>query len=452
MPKLMIADDEQAICASLQFALETEYEVYTANTEAEILELLHQEEFGIILLDLRLGDSDGLELLTKIKQYKRDIVIIIMTAYGSIQSSVTAMQKGAFYYITKPINMEELKVLLANAAEHLNLKSKIQYLNEKLADKYDLAGMVGKSPAMKQVFNLIEKVKDTETNVMITGESGTGKELVARAIHFGGRRKDESFVVVNCAAIPANLLECEMFGHEKGAFTGAVHSRKGLFELAHKGTIFLDEISEMDINLQSKLLRVVQEKEVTPVGSAVPKKIDVRIICATNRNLTKEITAGHFREDLFYRLNVININVPPLRERVEDIPLLIEYFIRKYSRNLGKNIAGASNGALAILTNATYRGNVRELENIIERAAVLCEEDCICPEDLPGEMSFCQYSAVQDGRQTIPVYIGEDLETVERKVIMQTLKSLGGNRKETAKILKISERNLRYKLKEYGEH
>lgn len=450
MFKLLIIDDEEPICSSLAFALENEYEVYTANNEEVAIELFLAQEFDLVLLDLRLGKSDGLEVLTKIKELRPTALVIIMTAYGSIQSSVAAIKKGAFYYITKPINMEELRVLLGNATNYIKLSSRVEHYADKLFREYEQAGIIGRSQAVCNVFNLIKKVRNTDTNVMITGESGTGKELVARAIHFTGERKNEPFEVVNCAAIPPNLLESELFGHERGAFTGAVQRKRGIFELADRGTLFLDEICEMDINLQSKLLRAVQQKEITPVGSTIRKKIDARIICATNRDFSNEISAGRFREDLYYRLNVINIHLPPLRERPEDVPLLVNYFITKYNRKMGKAIAGINQQALEALCRYSFKGNVRELENIIERVLVLSDGPYIGIEDLPTEVCLGRGMKSSNSHVLIPVYVGESMEAIEQKVILHTLKSCKGNRRETAKILNISERSLRYKLKEYS--
>lgn len=449
MYKLIVIDDEPAICSSLQFALEDGYEVYTAYNEVDALEIIANGDIDVVLLDLKLGSNDGIQVLRKIKQLDERITVIIMTAYGSIQSSVDAMKAGAFYYITKPINIGELEMLLTKATEYSNLKSKVQYLNDKLTQSYEVSGMIGRSPAMHDVFQKIEKVKDVETNVLITGESGTGKEMIAKAIHYSGRRKNEPFEVINCAAIPSELLESELFGYEKGAFTGAIQKKKGIFEMAHKGTIFLDEIGEMDLKLQSKLLRVVQDKEITPLGSIVHKKVDVRIICATNRDLKKEIALGRFREDLFFRLNVITIHVPSLRERKEDIPLLVQYFINKYNKRMGKNVSGIEPEALAMLCDYECKGNVRELENIIERAIVFTEGRQLTIADFPEEVIHARRE-IRDGQyMLIPVYVGEDLENIERKVITKTLKYFKGDKQKTANVLKISERKLWYKIKEY---
>ncbi|HML34882.1 MULTISPECIES: sigma-54 dependent transcriptional regulator [Sporomusa] len=450
MYKLLIIDDEEPICSSLAFALDSEYEVYSALNEEAAFELFAAQEFDLVLLDLRLGKTDGLEVLTKIKEIRPTAMVIIMTAYGSIQSSVTAMKKGAFYYITKPINMEELRVLLNNATNYIKLSSRVEHYAGKIFREYEQTGIIGRSKAVHNVFNLIEKVRDMVTNVMITGETGTGKELVARAIHFTGIRKNEPFEVINCAAIPPNLLESELFGHERGAFTGALQRKRGIFELADKGTLFLDEICEMDINLQSKLLRAVQQKEIIPVGSTICKQVDVRIICATNRNFAKEIAAGRFREDLFYRLNVINIHLTPLRERSEDIPLLVDYFIAKYNRKMGKAIAGISQQAMEVLCRYSFKGNVRELENIVERMLVLSDGEYLEIQDLPTEVCLGQSVKLSNSQVLIPVYVGESMDVIEQKVILHTLKSLKGNRRETAKMLDISERSLRYKLKEYS--
>lgn len=451
MYKILIIDDEIAICASLQFVFEDEYRVYTANSEQEALDIIIRGEIDIALLDLKLGSSDGLEVLKKIRQLDDSIVVIIMTAYGSIRSSVDAIKAGAFYYITKPIDTEELKMLISKAVEYISLKSRVKYLNAKLTEVYGVSGIISKSEAMNKVFQQIEKVKDIESNVLITGESGTGKELVAKAIHYSGQRKNEPFEVINCAAIPSELLESELFGYERGAFTGALTKKKGIFELADHGTIFLDEIGEMDIRLQSKLLRFVQERELMPIGSGSRKKVNVRIIGATNRDLHSEIAHKRFREDLFFRLNVISIQVPSLRERREDIPLLIDFFINKYCRRMGKSIRGLHPDALAALNSYDYKGNVRELENVIERAIVFAEGSQLIISDFPKEISDVKTKVVDSQGTLIPVCIGDNLKEIEQKAITETLKYLGGDKSRTAQVLKISERKLWYKLKEYEQ-
>ncbi|WP_094604863.1 Regulatory protein AtoC [Sporomusa silvacetica DSM 10669] len=451
MLKILIVDDEPAICTSLAFALEDNYLVATAGSAEEALTVIAQQEFAIILLDLKLGSVDGMEVLQQIKKIDSSIIVIIMTAYGSIKSSVAAIKAGAFYYLTKPINMDELDMLLINASEYIGMRSKVEYLNDKLTERREIAGIVGTSASIRQTMGDIERVKDVDFNVLIAGESGTGKELVAKALHYLSVRKNEPFEVINCAAIPAELLESELFGYEKGAFTGAAQRKKGIFELADRGTLFLDEIGEMDIKLQAKLLRVVQEKEVVPLGSGNRRKIDVRIVCATNRDLKKMVAEGNFREDLYFRLNVVTINLPALRQRREDIPLLAEHFVNKYNKKMAKQIKSIEPAFLEMLTQYDFKGNVRELENIIERAMVFADDGILRIANLPIEVQNigieerCQV----DTAMLIPVYIGEDLDLVERKVIIQTLQHYQGDKVKTAQTLKISERKLWYKIKEY---
>ncbi|WP_315122230.1 sigma-54 dependent transcriptional regulator [uncultured Clostridium sp.] len=447
MYKLLIVDDENSICTSLSFALEDNYNIFTANNEEIAIELVKNNDINIVLLDLRLGESDGMDVLGKLKEIRSEMVIIIMTAFGSIESSVKAMKLGAFYYITKPINIEELYLLLTKGEEYINLNSKIKYLSDQIHedDKYNI---IGNSKKIKVVFDLIDRVKDIDTNVMITGESGTGKELVARAIHFQGKRKEKPFHVINCSAIPDNLLESELFGYRKGAFTGAMEDKKGIIELSHEGTLFLDEIGDMDINLQTKLLRVVQDKEIRPIGSAKSISVDVRFVSATNKDVKEEVKNNRFRQDLFYRLNVININLPPLRERKEDISKLVEYFMKKCSIRLDKNIKGITAKALERLEKYNFYGNVRELQNIIERAIVLTEGNYIREEDLPEEI-FKRENIAREETDLIPIFIGEDIKSIEKKVLEYTLKKFQGNRRKTAETLKIGERTLRYKIKEY---
>ncbi|MBE6069187.1 MAG: sigma-54-dependent Fis family transcriptional regulator [Clostridium lundense] len=445
MFKVLVIDDESSICTALSFALEDNYEVFTAKDEKTALTIINEVGINIILLDLRLGDENGIEVLKKIKFANKEIMVIMMTAFGTIESSVEAIKNGAFYYITKPINMEELDLLMKKAEEYIGLNSKIKYLSDKVDKNYNI---IGSSSKMKEVFNLIDRVKDVNINVFITGESGTGKELVARAIHFNGKRKDKPFNVINCSAIPDNLLESELFGYKKGAFTGAAEDRKGIIELSSEGTLFLDEIGDMDINLQTKLLRVIQDKEIRPVGSNKIIKVDVRFISATNKNLKEEVKRGNFRQDLFYRLNVINIEIPPLRERMEDIPEIIEHFIKKYSNQFEKRIRGITAGALQALEGYKFNGNVRELQNILERAVVLTRNEYIDKEDLPPEI-FERENILLLKDHLIPIYVGEDMKTIEKKVIEYNLKKFKQNRKNTAEALGISERNLRYKIKEY---
>ena len=454
MRYLLIVDDEPAICASLSFALEDEFRVFEAHTAQAALEAVRQKDIDIVLLDLKLGQTDGMEVLQQMKREKPALVIIMMTAFGSIHSSVAAMKAGAFYYITKPLDMDELRMLLGKAVEYLGLESRVQYLNSKLTEAYEVDGIVGKSALMRQVLAQIEKLRQVDVNVLITGESGTGKELAAMALHYGGARRNEPFEVVNCAAIPLELLESELFGHEKGAFTGALQRRKGLFERADRGTVFLDEIGELDQRLQAKLLRVVQEKEIMPVGSGQRKKIDVRILSATNRDLKQLVAAGKFREDLYFRLNVVNIHLPALRERPEDIPPLVEAFVTKYNRKMGRSVLKIEAAAIEALVRHDYRGNVRELENIIEKALVFLSGDVLTLQDLPPEVRSPVGTTLQvesGDRAVITLAVGQDMATIQRQAILATLQHCGGDKQKAAELLKISERKLWYKLKEYGE-
>ncbi len=454
MRHLLIVDDEPAICASLSFALEDEFRVFEAQEAQEALTAVRQKDIDIVLLDLKLGQSDGMEVLQQMKSEKPSVVVIMMTAFGSIHSSVAAMKAGAFYYITKPLDMDELRMLLDKAVEYLGLESRVQYLNSKLTEAYEVDGIVGNSAVMRQVLAQIEKLRQVDVNVLITGESGTGKELAAMALHYGGVRRNEPFEVINCAAIPLELLESELFGHEKGAFTGALQRRKGLFERADRGTVFLDEIGELDQRLQAKLLRVVQEKEIMPVGSGQRKKIDVRILSATNRDLKQLVAAGKFREDLYFRLNVVNIHLPALRERPEDIPALVEAFVAKYNRKMGRSVLKIEAAAIEALVRHEYRGNVRELENIIEKALVFLNGDVLTLQDLPQEVrspAGTVQEACVNGKAVISLAVGQDMATIQRQAILATLQHCGGDKQKTAELLKISERKLWYKLKEYGK-
>jgi len=449
LEKLLIIDDELSIRNSLSFALEDGYEIYTAEDGVSAAEIVAKTDISMILLDLRLGSEDGIHVLKELKAIKPELTVLIMTAYGSIESSVEAIKAGAFYYITKPINMDELMLLLEKAKEYMTLNNKIRYLSSQISQTGSRYDIVGASKKMQEVFDLIDKVKDIDSNVLITGESGTGKELVARAIHFEGKRRNKSLNVINCSAMPANLLESELFGFKKGAFTGAYEDRKGIIELSDGGSLFLDEIGDMDVNLQVKLLRVLQDKEVRPIGAANDIKVDVRFISATNKDLKNEVKENSFRKDLFYRLNVININLPALRERKEDISKLVGHFIRKYNLLLDKGIRGITSEALEALERYKFEGNVRELENMVERAIALALGEFIGIRDLPADV-FIRENIVSQDSDVIEIYIGETIDAIEKKVIEKTLERYGNNRKRTAQVIGISERALRYKIKEYN--
>lgn len=444
-----IIDDEPSICVSLQLALKNLYRVKTFTSSLPALANMEAEGADIVLLDLRLGEENGLEVLERIKRIDPNTEVIMMTAFGSIDTSVNAMQKGAFTYLTKPINIEELKVIMQQASNIRKLNEQIYYLSDQLESKSRFDAIIGESAPMQRVYMLIDRVKDIDTNVLITGESGTGKELVARAIHNAGKRYRERFVVVNCAAIPENLLDLEFFGYKRGAFTGAMQDKKGKLEQADNGTLFLDEIGDMPLGLQSKLLRALQDKEFTPVGGSTPIKVDTRILAATNRDLPALIAEGRFREDLYYRLNVMEIKLPPLRERQGDIAILGNYLLGKFSAELNKPIRAITPEAKEMLERLPYPGNVRQLANILEYACILCQDGVISKEDFP------EYVTRTDGTgpsgDSIDDYLSShSLKDIEKRAIEATLQRCGGKRVATAAQLGISKRGLLNKLKEYG--
>lgn len=453
MNTILVIDDEQAICSSIAFALEDDYLVYTATDSEQGLTRMRENRIDAVLLDMRIGETDGISLLPQLKELQPETVIIMMTAYGTIEASVRAMKAGAYHYLSKPLNLEEVKILIEKALQFSSLNHEVKRLNSVVRPKESYAGMIGRSPAMKNLFELLDKVKEIDSNVLITGESGTGKELAARAIHYQGARKERPFSVINCAAIPETLLESELFGHEKGAFTGAVQRKIGLFERSDGGTIFLDEIGEMPFHLQAKILRVIQEREVTPLGSVERKEVNVRIIAATNRDLWKEVSKGNFREDLYYRLNVIPIHLPPLRERKEDIPLLIEHFMNLHAVRMGRRQLVLSHQAKQALYGYSYPGNVRELSNTIEYATALADGERLDLNDLPFRVREGQNDWREKTEESTEkgFYLpdGLTMEEVERRYILRTLEQNGGHRRRTADQLQISERSLRDKLKKY---
>lgn len=450
MDKILIIDDEPSICSSLSFALEDEFKVFTTTNPEQGIQLAKEEQFQICLLDLKIGNVNGIVVLQKLKEIQKDLPIIMITAYGTISTSVEALQKGAYSYITKPINIDELYSTIKQALHYRKLNEKVEYLSHELEKKYRYEEIIAKSSEMNRVFTLIDKVKDVDTNVLITGESGTGKELVARAIHFSGSRKTEHIEVLNCGAIPEQLLESELFGHEKGAFTGAYSSKEGKFQLAQHGTIFLDEIGDMPLSLQVKLLRVLQLKEVTPLGSNKSIKLNVRLIAATNKDLREAVKKGEFREDLYFRLNVIEISLPPLRKRKEDLHLLIYHFINKLNKDLNKQIKGLTPKAEARLIAYNYPGNIRELANIIESAMVISDGPYIDIVDLPPQLrEFNDIQLTSASKSGLNAYIGMSLKKVEQEFILETLKYNQNHKKNTAEMLGISERGLRDKLKQY---
>lgn len=446
MRQILIIDDEKNICVSLTFALEDYYKVKWVHDPGEGLEFLEQQSVDLVLLDLMIGQYNGIEVLKEIKKFKPEVPVIIMTGFGSIKSSVEAVKAGAYHYISKPIEMDELLNLMDKALEHAGLSRKVQELNRQLEAQKSPLDMIGKAAVMRELFRMIDKVKDINSNVLILGESGTGKEMVARAIHYGSCRKDYHFEAINCSAIPVNLLESEFFGHRKGAFTGADTDHKGKFEFCHKGTLFLDEIGDMDQAIQAKLLRVIQDKEITPVGTNQKINVDVRVIAATNKDLKKAVEEGRFREDLYYRLNVITIIVPPLRERKEDIPFLVQHFIQKYNERFNKQISGIDSLAMRTLERYRFKGNIRELENIIERGVALSDGKMITLADLP-ELDWDE--GRDPGFRKMEIE-GKTLEQIEKEAIMTALRIAHNNRTKAAAMLGITDRTLRNKLERYN--
>lgn len=449
-PNILIIDDEPSICQVLTFALNHDYQVHAVQDAARGMAMLDQVQPDLILLDLQIGTDDGIEVLKRIKAKDETIPVLIMTAYGSIRSSVEAMRSGAFTYLTKPLDIEELQIFLENALTVRRMSQQVIQLNDELnslrTNQY--GGIIGRSEEMQQVFSMVDKLKNLDTSVTVVGESGTGKELVARAIHNMGERKKCRFVALNCAAIPEGLLEEELFGHKRGSFTGAVADRRGKLEAAQGGTLFLDEIGDMSLNLQSKLLRVLQEREYTPVGSNEVKRLDIRVIAATNQDLNGMIRDGAFRADLYYRLNVVEIALPPLRDRKQDIPLLCEHFLRRYAREKGLNVDSIDEKAMRTLLDYDYPGNVRELANLLEYAAVVCDGGKITGKDLPPRLR----TAAPAGTEQMPANLltSLPLAELEKQAILACWEAFNGKMKVIAGHLGISERGLRNKLNEYG--
>ncbi|MEK4536443.1 MULTISPECIES: sigma-54-dependent transcriptional regulator [Peribacillus] len=450
-PHVLVIDDEPAICTALSFALEDDYQVVTTTDPDEGLRHIEQISVDIVLLDLRIGSKSGLDILQKIKHRSPNVTVIMMTAYSSIETSIEAIKNGAYYYIEKPINIEELSLLLMRAAEFKQMSNQLETLHEELEKTRGFGNFLGNSKAMQRIFSMIERVKDIDSSVLITGESGTGKELVARNIHTLGRRKNNPMQIVNCAAIPEMLLESELFGYEKGAFSGATQRKEGKCVAADGGILFLDEISEMPLPLQAKLLRVLQEREVTPLGSNTKISLDVRIISAANKNLEQMVMEGKFREDLYFRLNVIPISMPPLRERKEDLPLLMDYFIKKHAKDMNREDKTFTASARRLLLDYHYPGNVRELGNIIEYAVALSNsknmEDTDLPQYVQEQKLILQSGSPNEDFNSFSIPIGISMKEIEEKVITATLQYCKNHRQKTAQILKISERSLRDKIK-----
>ena len=445
--KILLIEDEAPSREALALLLKnTGYEVTGAGSGQEAFEKLAADRFNIVITDLFLPDLDGIDILKKVKALSPLIEVILITGHASAETAVKAMKEGAFDYITKPLNLDELRLIIEKALEKRRLLSENVYLRKQLREKFEFANIIGNSPAMQKVFSRMNRVIKTDSTILIMGESGTGKELVAKAIHFNGHRRDKPFIAVHCGAIPENLLESELFGYVKGAFTGALKDKLGKFEAADQGTIFLDEIGTMPMHLQTKLLRVLQEQEVERIGTNRPIKLDVRVISATNQNLEEAVRDGNFRDDLFYRLNVIPIVIPPLRERVEDILPLVNCFFLKYCKDMKRPLMSLTREALEALEVYRWPGNVRELENVVERLVALTENDQVTIDDLPSaiRMTASTRVAVQG------VDLVKTVNNIERKMITEALALTNGVKAKAAVMLNLNRTTLVEKMRRLG--
>jgi two-component system response regulator PilR (NtrC family) len=443
--KILVVDDEDIIRESLSYILKNEnYEVSEASNGRIAFEMLKESSYDLVITDIEMPEMKGIELLDEIKKMNLQTNTIIVTAYGSMETAIAALRSGASDYILKPVEFDELliKVKKLFAVRDLHLENRI--LRKELQREYDYTNIIGKSPAIMQIFEMIKAVADTDSTVLISGNSGTGKELVARALHYNSKRANKPFIPLNCGAISENLIESELFGHKKGAFTGAITDKEGFIKAAGGGTLFLDEISEMPPQLQVKLLRAIQEKEYTPVGTTITLPVNVRFIASTNRNLTEYVNQGKFREDLYYRLNVVDIHLPSLKERDGDIPLLADHFLDKYRKQMNKNIKGISNDAMRSLMNHDWRGEIREMENVIERSVIFCNEDFIKVKHLPVQFQ----SEVQPSEFLPSGSLDESVKRFERDIITRALETNDFNKEKTADELQVGLSTLYRKMKE----
>ena len=446
--KILIVDDDASHRQMIQVVLSDEgYEIHEAEDGETAINGVTNRFYDLILMDIRMTGISGIDALKEIKNLSPGIPVVIMTAYASVDTAVDALKAGAYDYITKPLDIDELKLLVEKALRFHLLEQENLQLKERLDDRFDFSKIIGRSRSMQDVFDTIGLVAPSEATVLITGESGTGKELIANAIHQNSPRKNRPLIKLNCAALQETLLESELFGHEKGAFTGAVARKNGRFQLAHHSSIFLDEIAEMAPVTQAKILRVLQEREFEPVGGTNIFKVDTRLIAATNKNLEEEIRAGRFREDLYYRLNVVRVDVPPLRDRQDDIPLLADFFLKSYAEKNRKRLKGFTPRAVDVMMRHEWPGNVRELENVVERAVIMARGEMITPMEFPEILKGLDEEIKET---TVNIEPGRTLKEVEKSMILRTLEETGGNRTHTADILGISRRTLQLKLKEYG--
>lgn len=445
--RILVVDDERSMQEFLEIFLRREgYDVVTAGDVDTAIVHLEADEIDLVITDMQMPEKTGLDLLLEAREVSPETILIVVTAFGTTDSAIAAMKEGAYDYLTKPFKVDELRIVIEKALEKKVLSSENRRLRRELRSHARGRNIIGHSSAMQDVYDLIAQVAETKTNVLVSGESGTGKELVARAIHEQSPRSDDPFIAINCGAIPENLLESELFGHVKGAFTGAVQTKQGLFEAANGGTLFLDEVAELSQPLQVKLLRALQERTIRRVGDTVDRKVDVRIVSATNRRLEDEVAAGRFREDVYYRLNVIELELPPLRDRVEDIPLLAQHFIRVFAEEFGKDVEGLDASAYEVLSGYAFPGNVRELENLIERAVALTHDPIIGRDLLPPSVTEaretpCTAVVTEEG-----VNLEELVSDYERRLLREALVLTKGVKKKAARLLGVSFRSFRYRL------
>ncbi|MDP7530207.1 MAG: sigma-54 dependent transcriptional regulator [Candidatus Scalindua sp.] len=448
-PRILLVDDDKNTANGLRkILLQDGYDTSCTYTGKEASNLIETEHFDIVITDMKLPDISGFSIIEKVKKKDIDIAVVMITAFSSIQTAIDAMKKGADDYLTKPVNIEELELILKKIWEKRLLIIQNKELKQKLNDKYNFSGIIGNTPEIQLIFKTITEIAPTAATVLIYGDTGTGKELIANAIHYSSDRRDKPFITLHCASLSEGVLESELFGHEKGAFTGAISQRRGRFELANGGSLFLDEVGEMNSHVQIKLLRVLETGKFERVGGEKTFESDVRIIAATNKDLEKEIKEGRFREDLYYRLNVINLKLPSLIERKEDIGLLIDNFLIKYSKKNRKNIKGLTPQSAKLLNNYDWPGNVRELENAIERAVVMARNEYVEPNDLPSNINV---NTKKSRKETFRIPSGATMKEIEKKVIIETLQTTNGSKSKAAKILGISTRKIEYKIKEWSK-
>jgi DNA-binding NtrC family response regulator len=445
---ILVVDDEKEIRESLSLILSDEgYSCETAGNGQAAIAMLREGNYDILISDLKMPEISGLDVLKECQRMSPQTLPIIITAYATVETAVEALRAGAVDYILKPLDFDEVILRLEHLMNQKELAHENKYLREQMDRRFNFNHIIGESESMKRVYKMVERVSQATTNVLITGASGTGKELVARAIHANAPRKDKPFIAENCGAIPESLVESELFGHKKGSFTGANEDREGVFVAANSGTLFLDEIGEIPLNVQVNLLRALQEKEVKPVGATKPRKVDVRIIAATNKNLAEEVEKGNFREDLYYRLNIVEITLPKLKERRDDIPLLTRHFVERYNKEMHRAIKGVDSQAMSSLMQAEWKGNVRELENVIERAVLLADSDFITVEDLPSSIR----KADDEDYQSMDMDdLNDAVQSFEKQHIRTILRKTDGNRSEAARLMHIDPSTLYRKMERYG--